>query len=140
MSRDTRRCPCASGRRLKRCCGPYHAGRPAPSPEALMRSRFSAYALGDVDYIVATTDPEGDAFQHPEATWRPQIDAFCRQTRFVRVRILGTGDLPAQGSHPMAFVRFRAELTQGGQDASFEEKSRFRQVDGRWLYRDGLVD
>lgn len=37
------------------CCGRYHAGALAPTPEALLRARFSAYAMQNVDYLVATT-------------------------------------------------------------------------------------
>ena len=44
-------CPCQSGLDYAHCCQPLHQGRPAPSPEALMRSRFSAFALGNTDYI-----------------------------------------------------------------------------------------
>ena len=50
-------CPCGSGNLLDACCGHYHAGTVAPSAETLMRSRYSAYVLGQVDYLVATTLP-----------------------------------------------------------------------------------
>ncbi|HAW61148.1 MAG TPA: hypothetical protein DCX26_02290, partial [Pseudomonas sp.] len=48
-------CPCGSGDALAECCGRYHAGVAAPSAELLMRSRYSAYVLGLVDYLQATT-------------------------------------------------------------------------------------
>jgi uncharacterized protein YchJ len=51
-------CPCGSGLDLADCCGLWHKGLAggvcAPTPEALMRSRYSAYVLGLVDYLVAT--------------------------------------------------------------------------------------
>ena len=50
-------CPCGSGDELALCCGHYHAGTPAPSAERLMRSRYSAYVLGLIDYLKATTLP-----------------------------------------------------------------------------------
>ena len=50
-------CPCGSGNPLSQCCGHYHSGTPAPCAELLMRSRYSAYVLGLVDYLVATTLP-----------------------------------------------------------------------------------
>lgn len=50
-------CPCGSGRPLPDCCGRFHAGVAAPTAEALMRSRYSAYALGLVDYLRDTTLP-----------------------------------------------------------------------------------
>src|SRR5690606_13083917 len=48
-------CPCGSGDSLDQCCGRYHAGTAAPSAERLMRSRYSAYVLGLIDYLQATT-------------------------------------------------------------------------------------
>lgn len=50
-------CPCGSGDLLGACCGRYHTGLRAPSAEQLMRSRYSAYVLGLIDYLVATTLP-----------------------------------------------------------------------------------
>lgn len=127
------RCPCRSRRQLKRCCGPWLAGRPAPSPAALMRSRFAAYALGRADHIVATTDPEGPMWQADEAGWHEQIAHFSETTRFLGLALLETPEPEGdEGS-----VTFRATLEQGGQDNSFTERSRFRRVDGRWLYHSG---
>ena len=50
-------CPCGSGLPLASCCAPLHQGMPASSSEALMRSRYSAYVLGNIDYLVASTLP-----------------------------------------------------------------------------------
>ena len=54
-------CPCDSGQTYVDCCGPWHAGLlqglHAPTPEALMRSRYSAYVLGLPDYLLATWHP-----------------------------------------------------------------------------------
>ena len=131
------RCPCRSRRLLKRCCGPVLAGRPAESPEALMRSRYAAYALGRTDYIVATTDPGGPQWQGEPggdtAPWEADIRRFCETTRFVGLRILEAPEpVGDEGT-----VSFRAELEQGGRDASFAERSRFTRADGRWRYHSG---
>ena len=122
------RCRCHSGRTYKRCCQPLHQGRPAPTPEALMRSRYCAYAHGLVDYIVATTDPEGPQWRGDLAAWRDEIAAFCRATRFEGLRILQAGE---------DTVTFRAHLARGGLDTGFSEQSRFVFRDGRWLYHSG---
>ena len=47
-------CPCGSQATYKECCGQYHSGAPAPTPEALMRSRFSAFVQNKTDYLMAT--------------------------------------------------------------------------------------
>ncbi|MDP1703376.1 MAG: YchJ family metal-binding protein, partial [Sulfurimicrobium sp.] len=51
-------CPCGSGRDLGDCCGPIVAGAPAPTPEALMRSRYTAFVLGKLEHIDRTHAPE----------------------------------------------------------------------------------
>lgn len=99
-----------------------------------MRSRYCAYALGMVDYIVDTTDPLGPAWPPDEAAWRTQIAQFCRDTEFVGLDI--TEAPPAQDT--VGTVTFTAHLTQQGQDASFSERSTFyRGGDGRWRYHSG---
>ena len=70
-----RLCPCQSGLRYKRCCRPLHQGAPAPSPEALMRSRYSAYALGLVDYIIDTTLPAGPHWQADRSAWASELQS-----------------------------------------------------------------
>lgn len=127
--KSTRRCRCHSGRKAHRCCGPWLGGRPAPTPEALMRSRYAAYALGLADYIVATT-LEGSAAWDPSPGWRDEIAAWSAAHRFVGLRIL---DAPApQGEH--ATVTFEARLSSNGQPAGFVEQSRFVRRGDRWFY------
>jgi SEC-C motif-containing protein len=48
-------CPCGSGRSYAECCEPYITGKEkAPTAEALMRSRYSAYVEHEIDYIINT--------------------------------------------------------------------------------------
>ena len=98
-----------------------------------MRSRFAAYAAGLVDYIIATTDSEGEQWREERETWVREIGAFCRQTRFDGLTILDAP--PPVGDH--ATVTFRASLSREGKDSGFVEKSTFRRIDGRWYYVDG---
>lgn len=95
-----------------------------------MRSRFSAYATGLVDYIIDTTDPDGPQWVQDRAAWAVQISAFSTATRFAGLRIEHADE---------DTVRFHATLEQGGKDASFSEHSQFVHRDGRWLYH-GAVE
>ncbi|HJN77105.1 MAG TPA: YchJ family metal-binding protein [Myxococcota bacterium] len=113
------RCPCRSGKTYKRCCRPWHQGALAPTPEALMRSRYSAYAMGHIDHVLRTQTPVPP---------REQVEAFVRSTRFSRLVVE-----EARGDT----VTFTATLEQGGKDASFRERSRFEKVGGAWLYTTG---
>ena len=129
----TRRCPCHSGRVYKRCCLPLHEGRPAPSPAALMRSRYAAYALGLADYIIRTTHRDSPHWERDTAAWTAAVQTFCTQTRFISLRVLTERLDGAEGE-----VSFHAGLERNGQDVSFGERSRFVLQDGRWLYVEGV--
>jgi hypothetical protein len=52
-------CPCGLGDGYESCCGRLHAGAPAPTAESLMRSRYSAFAVGDAGYLLRTWHPSG---------------------------------------------------------------------------------
>lgn len=129
----TELCPCYSKRPFQTCCGPWLAGKPAPTPETLMRSRFAAYALGNVGYIMRTTHPQSPHRQRPQKAWRQDLEAFCRQTDFLGLQILQIGE-PQDNR---GWVTFRATLMRAGHDVSFTEKSQFERVNGRWLYHSG---
>ena len=65
-------CPCGSGRTLDQCCGPYLEGAAkAPTPEALMRSRYSAFVTANVDHLERTLLPEtrGDFNRDETESW-----------------------------------------------------------------------
>ena len=51
---DALACPCGSGDDYAACCGRLHAGAPAPTAEALMRARYSAFAVGNLGYLLGT--------------------------------------------------------------------------------------
>ena len=118
-------CPCRPGRSFATCCGPLHAGeRIARDAEALMRSRYSAYVLGNGSYLLATWHPD----TRPDGL---ELDA--------RVRWLGLEvkrHVREDDSH--AVVEFIARYRVGGQTAVRQhEVSRFECIDGRWYYLDG---
>ncbi len=125
-------CPCHSGAAYRRCCRPFHEGASPPSPEALMRSRYAAYALGLVDYVLDTTAPTGPRARTDREAWAAEVLEFGRRTRFVGLEIVGSGVEADAG-----WVHFKATLEQAGADASFEERSGFVRVHERWLYASG---
>lgn len=125
-------CPCGSGTKFKRCCRAIHQGTPAPTPEALMRARYSAYATGAVEFVLATTDPQGPQFEPDRAAWARSVESFCSGTEF-----LGLEVLEAEAEGERGVVAFRVQLTQRGADASFGERSAFVRRDGAWLYHSG---
>jgi SEC-C motif domain protein len=120
-------CPCHSGQTYADCCQPYHTGETRPgSPTALMRSRYSAYALSKTDYLMATTDPAGPLWQRDAGAWRREILQFCRMTTFCGLRLIETQS---------DTVTFEARLKQNGKRYPFVEHSRFTPTpEGSWRY------
>ena len=120
-----RRCPCGRGRPFASCCGRLIAGETdAATPEDLMRSRFSAFAVGDAAYLLATWAPE----TRPS---RVRIDPDMRWTSLDVLASTG-GVLTSDGT-----VEFVARFTRNGEAGARHERSRFRRHDGRWVYVDG---
>ncbi|TFV88193.1 hypothetical protein E4P40_10240 [Blastococcus sp. CT_GayMR20] len=122
-----RRCPCGTGPGYAECCGRLHDGTvPAATPEQLMRSRYSAFAVGDPEYLLATWHP----------STRPRtldLDPDVRWTGLDVLATTGGALLAAEGT-----VEFRASYRAGGRDGAQHENSRFVRVGGRWCYLDGV--
>lgn len=121
-------CPCQSGRSYERCCGPFIRGdETPPTAEALMRSRYSAYARMDEDYLQATW----------HASTRPQsIDLTSGATaNWIGLRVMRheTEGVDA------ATVEFIARYRVDGRAHRLHETSRFVREAGRWFYVEGLV-
>lgn len=98
-----------------------------------MRSRFAAYAVGDVDYIIATTDPEGPQYRDDREAWAADIRRFSTTTRFEGLELRAVGPVADDRGE----VTFFAKLSREGQDVSFAERSFFVRRAGRWLYTSG---
>ena len=127
-------CPCGSGAPFSACCSPVLDGEPAPTAEALMRSRFSAFVVGDEDHLFRSwhprTRPPGP-YCHAGTRW---LSLTVRET-------VGGGAGAADGEE--AVVAFTARfLTGDGRgrivEDELEERSRFVRRAGRWLYLDAL--
>ncbi|AZP12006.1 YchJ family protein [Undibacterium parvum] len=118
------KCPCDSGKNFELCCQPYlTAAALAPNAEALMRSRYTAYSLGDEAYLRATWD---------ERTLPSEQLVHDDPTQWLGLEIKRF--IPDGGS---ATVEFVARYKIGGRAHRLHEVSRFVQHDGKWLYVDG---
>jgi SEC-C motif-containing protein len=127
-------CPCHSGLSYQECCGPYHTKKELPeSALQLMRSRFSAYALKNADYIMETTHPENILYSTNQEEWKESILFFCKKTEFRGLKIIEVLEGTLE-----SYVTFFAHLFQDHQDVSFQETSHFYKIDDRWLYFSGV--
>jgi SEC-C motif-containing protein len=119
-------CPCGRPAPYAACCGRWHAGAlrlQAPDAEALMRSRYSAYARQDTAYLLDTWHP----------STRPTAIAFEPGLRWLGLAVLR--HVVADDAH--ASVEFVARSKVGGRAHRLHETSRFERIGGRWFYVDG---
>ena len=121
-------CPCGSKNKYKKCCQPYHKGAKAKTALLLMRSRYSAYAVGNSSYIIKTTHQNNPDFTDNIKAWQESIENFSQATDFLGLEILEFVDGGKE-----AFVTFRASLSSG----DMVEKSRFLKEGDEWLYERG---
>jgi SEC-C motif-containing protein len=120
-------CPCGSGLLYRRCCEPLHDGAPAPTAEALMRSRYSAYVVGDADHLFRTWHPRtrpNDVDVPPGTTW----------LGLELLDVVDGGEGDAAG-----VVEFVARYRVGSSEHRLHERSRFERRARRWVYVDGTV-
>jgi SEC-C motif-containing protein len=122
-------CPCDSGAAYAACCGRWHAGPEhlaAPTPEALMRSRYAAYTLGLVDYLRDTWHA---------STRPPTLEPVDPAVKWLGLEVRRAAMTDA--AHGV--VEFVARSKVGGRAHRLRETSRFVREDGRWYYVDGDV-
>ncbi len=133
-------CPCGSGLALPACCGRWHAGAPADTPEALMRSRYAAFVLDVRPYLLATWHPDHRPaeIEPPE----PGLQWLGLRVERSAVHPLGAGQLPpawVQGlsGGPLSAwgeVVFVARYKIGGRAHRLVEHSVFACQGGQWRY------
>ncbi|ASK28441.1 YchJ family protein [Neisseria chenwenguii] len=126
-------CPCGSGKTYAECCRPLHSGETAASTaEALMRSRYSAFVLQQVDYIVETTVPAQQPLLDKAA-----IAAWSKETEWLGLEV---SDFNPNLGKQHALVEFTAHFREKGETLEHFEISVFVNIDGRWYFLDPTVE
>lgn len=126
-------CPCGSGQTFAACCQPFLSGKPAPTAEALMRSRYAAFVVGDYAYVERTLSPEALA-----GFSRAELEETAGAMEWVGLDIRATekgGPDDSEGT-----VEFIARFKGRGQSGLHHERSQLRKDGGQWLYVDGVMD
>ncbi len=121
-------CPCGSAAAFADCCGPVLDGAATETAEALMRSRFTAFAIGDAAHILASW--------HPGT--RPAGLDLAGGPRWLRLEVIDAQGGPGDRR---GVVSFRAHWRDGGtgERGVLAERSRFVRQSERWWYLDGDV-
>jgi len=121
-------CPCGSSKPYTECCARYiEGGTPAPTAEALMRSRYTAYTQLKEDYLLASWHP----------STRPAALGLADEapTKWLGLEV----KRHAQQDAEHAIVEFVARYKVNGRAHRLHEVSCFVQETGRWFYVDGDI-
>ncbi len=125
-------CPCGHDKKYENCCGPYIKGTAsAPTAEALMRSRYTAYTLCELDYIKKTlaTKSAKDFDAKSAKEW-------ASQSEWKGLKILATEQ--GKETDKIGTVEFTATYTHNGKTFEHHEVSEFnRNAQGEWRFVDG---
>ncbi len=122
-------CPCGSGQTLEACCGQYIDGTPAPTAEAMMRSRYTAYTLCNGTYLEKTLSAE----QRTDFSIE-DFEAGAKSTKWQGLEIRktnGGGEKDETGT-----VEFVAKYRENNQQAIHHELAIFKREDGNWVFAD----
>lgn len=123
-------CPCGDGQSYADCCQPLHQGQTAPHAGRLMRSRYSAYVLGLIDYLVHTTLPAQQAQLERKA-----MEQWSSESRWLGLQVVQED--PASGGSARAQVTFTARWVDAdGREQSHLECSDFCRLGERWYFID----
>lgn len=124
-NRFKKACPCQSGESYQKCCYPLHTGDTPSSAEALMRSRFTAFAFSLSEYLMlswhSTTRPKEGIDEDSSLQW-------------FYLKIL---KIEAENGKGESFVTFEARYRDQGQVGKLIERSRFVLEEGMIKYLDG---
>jgi SEC-C motif-containing protein len=123
-------CVCGKGPSTEKCCGPFIKGEAHPTTaEQLMRSRYAAYALGDIDYVFSSHHPDTvhQADRKGAEEWSAQAEWHG-----LTVHEASGGESDDAGT-----VEFTAAYEIQGKLLRHRERAEFRRRNGRWVYYDG---
>ena len=128
-----KKCPCGSGRPYSDCCQQYISGKvKAPTAEALMRSRYSAYVEHEIDYILNTCVQRGEK----------DIDAVSTREWSEQSTWLGLTVINAEKgglNDTEGTVEFEASYERDGMKEIHHETAKFKKEGNEWLYEEGHV-
>lgn len=123
-------CPCGSDKTYELCCDPFIAGKKKPLwPEELMRSRYTAYALGKLNYIMKTMKaPAAEGFDEKQARSEALV------IKWLKLEVLASQTQGFTGT-----VEFKAYYLYKNQKHMMHEVSEFRLENEQWYYVDGKM-
>jgi SEC-C motif-containing protein len=120
-------CYCKSGRDFSSCCEPIILGKKMrSSAEICMRSRYSAYCVKNIDYIIESTFPSQRQY-YPKKS----LLTWAKSVSWIKLEIVAASS---------TIIEFKAFFTEGNSEIQIHhEKSLFKEVNGIWYFYEGEV-
>lgn len=129
--KDMEQCPCGTGKSYTECCEPLIKGdEAAKTAEALMRSRYTAHAKSEIDYIYDTTHPD-----KREGYDRDGVAAWTKKSEWQSLEIIKSKDGGTEDQEGV--VEFVARYREKGKPVRHHEVAEFSKVDDQWYFTDG---
>lgn len=124
-------CYCGSGKSFEDCCQPILTGKkPASTAEALMRSRYSAYVVADINYLMNSHHPSTRPTKE-----RKEILRWTKSVQWIKLEIKNS--IAGTENDTEGWVVFIAYFSEGGKIETIHENSRFVKENGKWYYISG---
>ena len=123
-------CPCGSDKDYSKCCKPYHDGSAAPTAEALMRARYTAYYLNNENYLKLSWHPGS----------RPKRIHLGDDSGVHWLKLLIVRTDQGGANDKMGIVEFKAYYEAEGKTGYLHEISNFVKEDNQWYYFDGEIE
>lgn len=128
---DTKTCPCCSGKSFSECCEPVIQNRSASTALTLMRSRYSAYALSLIDYLIETTSPSRRSEYNAV-----DLKKWADTNDWTKLEIIAAKH--GKINDEKGIVEFKTHfIDEHRKPQIHHERSNFEQKDGMWYYIDG---
>ena len=125
-------CPCGSKKQYQYCCGKYLSGKAtAETAEKLMRSRYTAFCQGNIDYLIATLDPDKRTTSD-----RQELTKSVNNTQWLGLTILNISK--GNKNDSVGYVEFEA-VYHTNEPGQLHERSKFVKIDGKWFYVTGDI-
>lgn len=125
-----KKCPCCSEKLFQECCEPFLKNKKIPAtPEHLMRSRYTAYSLANIDYIQKTMRKKAAENYDPASAKK-----WAKSLKWLRLEVLDAPDTKTNSGT----VTFIAYFKENNIEKNIFEKSLFEKIDGLWFYVDRI--
>ncbi|MGE5410977.1 MAG: YchJ family protein [Clostridiales bacterium] len=126
-------CPCGSGKNYSECCEPFIKGqKTVQKAEELMRARYSAYAMHEIDYILDTNHPE-----KRDEVDRESVTKWSSESEWLGFKILNCSKGEPEDTE--GEIEFVASYIQKSIKQDHHELSTFKKLDDTWYFYDGKL-